>query len=54
MLCFYVLDSDWRLYGSFDEITREWSDGVAAEEFSDSHGWQMANVCPDFLSDGNG
>ena len=27
-------DSVWRLYGSFDEITREWSDGVAAEEFS--------------------
>lgn len=40
-------DSVWRLYGSFDEITREWSDGVAAEEFSSflihmGGRWQMS------------
>ena len=27
-----VLVQRLRLYGSFDEITREWSDGVAAED----------------------
>ena len=28
-----------RLYGSFDEITREWSDGVAAEDIGSTHGF---------------